>query len=606
MSSGISLIEVDGKIRALDLQGNVLFEYKGDVDDCELFYDEIMYEWQSKNYVTRDGYILDKKIIAENEDSLPVSETEYTEEAVSQEVYDTTTEMMDLRELPYIGNSRFDISLSLDVNGNIVCDGVTEQGILGSMQLDFDGNGQEELLIISYNKSNLLADGRNSVSLTMYTGDSGVLVDSVELVGERYQGELYDLTTMNEPGSSFFEGILFIREQNGKYQIFFESGYTSLFASGQGWRLTGYTYDENGFVKIPETEALFYEGSGADDIWTLDEEALDEWGLTVEAEIVKTYRELGFDQTMQIGYGYLTAAQDLSCYPLIRFVSNMDISGDEARNWFYEQRSGTLEGLWFKIEDYTADFVENYVEKELEETVQETVSSEYILPNSATEYITREQLANLDINYLCLARNEIFARHGRSFITPEISAYFESKSWYTAQYSGEEFDAMMYRILSEVEFANIELIKTVEAERGNPSGTLQGPIEPLEDILSTESSLSTDGSQRLQSIEKQDAELYEKYQAAMSQAEMNSLAYQLYQLWDVELNEIWGELRDTLDSATMSQLTQEQVQWISLKESDAEQEAAQYEGGSMQPMVYSITAYTWTKERVYELVEYLP
>ena len=60
---------------------------------------------------------------------------------------------------------------------------------------------------------------------------------------------------------------------------------------------------------------------------------------------------------------------------------------------------------------------------------------EYLLPDSATRALTEEDLAGLSWRDLCLARNEIFARHGRIFKTPEIAEYFNSKDWYNGQYS---------------------------------------------------------------------------------------------------------------------------------------------------------------------------
>lgn len=60
---------------------------------------------------------------------------------------------------------------------------------------------------------------------------------------------------------------------------------------------------------------------------------------------------------------------------------------------------------------------------------------DYLLPDSATRALTEEDLSGLSWRELCLARNEIFARHGRIFKTPEIAEYFAGKSWYKGEYS---------------------------------------------------------------------------------------------------------------------------------------------------------------------------
>ena len=54
------------------------------------------------------------------------------------------------------------------------------------------------------------------------------------------------------------------------------------------------------------------------------------------------------------------------------------------------------------------------------------VSGSYILPDSATRRLTQADVAGLTWEQCCLARNEIYARHGRIFQTKQIAAYFEA------------------------------------------------------------------------------------------------------------------------------------------------------------------------------------
>ncbi|MCI9161656.1 MAG: YARHG domain-containing protein [Lachnospiraceae bacterium] len=83
----------------------------------------------------------------------------------------------------------------------------------------------------------------------------------------------------------------------------------------------------------------------------------------------------------------------------------------------------------------------------------------YILPESSTKYLSKEDLDGLDKSILRLARNEIFARHGRLFQTEDLNEYFSNQSWYHGYLSQEEFDDS---VLNEYEKANLELIKTAE------------------------------------------------------------------------------------------------------------------------------------------------
>ncbi len=91
----------------------------------------------------------------------------------------------------------------------------------------------------------------------------------------------------------------------------------------------------------------------------------------------------------------------------------------------------------------------------------------------------------------------------------------------------------------------------------------------------------------------------------LNQTQLNEKAEELYKVWDDELNALWKVLNANLDEETMKTLKAEQRAWINKKESKADEAAADVKGGSMEPMVYNTSAAGSTKERVYELVEYL-
>ncbi len=89
-------------------------------------------------------------------------------------------------------------------------------------------------------------------------------------------------------------------------------------------------------------------------------------------------------------------------------------------------------------------------------------SDDYILVGSDTRYIHSVEVRYLSDEELRLARNEIFARNGRMFDDPELSAYFSSKSWYHGTIPPDDFSDDS---LSEVEKANIDTIQAEEARR---------------------------------------------------------------------------------------------------------------------------------------------
>lgn len=100
-----------------------------------------------------------------------------------------------------------------------------------------------------------------------------------------------------------------------------------------------------------------------------------------------------------------------------------------------------------------------YFEKYDDSTEMTDIADEFILPESNSRYLTYDDLDGLDNASLRLARNEIYARHGRLFITEDLNSYFSSKSWYFGYISEEDFDDSIF---NEYEKANLELIKSAE------------------------------------------------------------------------------------------------------------------------------------------------
>lgn len=94
-------------------------------------------------------------------------------------------------------------------------------------------------------------------------------------------------------------------------------------------------------------------------------------------------------------------------------------------------------------------------------------ASEYVIAESDTRYLDRTELEAMELRDLFIARNEIYARHGRGFKNEELRNHFGATSWYVEQYSPEEFDARPDP-LNEIEKANASLIGEVERERNSP------------------------------------------------------------------------------------------------------------------------------------------
>lgn len=88
----------------------------------------------------------------------------------------------------------------------------------------------------------------------------------------------------------------------------------------------------------------------------------------------------------------------------------------------------------------------------------------YILYNSDSVYLTSSDIEDLSRTELNLALNEIYARRGRIFNDADISAYFNSKSWYKPLYNKSEFDAKI--TFNRFESANLQLMINEQKANG--------------------------------------------------------------------------------------------------------------------------------------------
>jgi uncharacterized protein YecT (DUF1311 family) len=93
---------------------------------------------------------------------------------------------------------------------------------------------------------------------------------------------------------------------------------------------------------------------------------------------------------------------------------------------------------------------------------------------------------------------------------------------------------------------------------------------------------------------------------SQTQLEMNMDALKTYQKADAEMTAIYKKaLKSLTDTAQRRMLIQAQRSWIKYKEDHCRAVAAFYEGGSMQPMVYSECKTEVTRQRIKSLQAYL-
>lgn len=113
---------------------------------------------------------------------------------------------------------------------------------------------------------------------------------------------------------------------------------------------------------------------------------------------------------------------------------------------------------------------ETHTEVTTAQTVQPTtlpstvaVNSEFILPDSSVRVLDKSELAGFSAEQCRLARNEIYAKHGRMFDDAGLQNYFNSRSWYHGTIPAKQFNDNM---LSDIEIQNRNLIIAFEKEMG--------------------------------------------------------------------------------------------------------------------------------------------
>lgn len=97
-------------------------------------------------------------------------------------------------------------------------------------------------------------------------------------------------------------------------------------------------------------------------------------------------------------------------------------------------------------------------------------------------------------------------------------------------------------------------------------------------------------------------ELEDKYSTGVTLDLREATAIE-YESWDNLLNEIYGVLNEQLSVDEMESIKDEQINWLHIRDSKAEESANEVKGGTLEPVVYTSSLAESTKSRCYELIE---
>ena len=98
-------------------------------------------------------------------------------------------------------------------------------------------------------------------------------------------------------------------------------------------------------------------------------------------------------------------------------------------------------------------------ETETESEIEADTRSEYIFPDMDTRYLTQDEVSKLSLQAVCYAKNELYARHGRKFLSQELKDYFKDKTWYEGTVDPDSFSPGVFNT-----YENDNLLLLVSAE----------------------------------------------------------------------------------------------------------------------------------------------
>ena len=109
--------------------------------------------------------------------------------------------------------------------------------------------------------------------------------------------------------------------------------------------------------------------------------------------------------------------------------------------------------------DLSEDDYDSDLDEDSDNYSDSSEENEYVLPDSANRKLKKSDLKGLSKEELRIARNEIYARHGRMFDDKNLQKYFDSQSWYEGTVPASEFPE---DVLSSVEKKKVAFIRQFE------------------------------------------------------------------------------------------------------------------------------------------------
>lgn len=240
----------------------------------------------------------------------------------------------------------------------------------------------------------------------------------------------------------------------GLYQTYYESGVKCVIGFTDGLEnASSYTFDDVVTMSQNTSIPVFIIGIGEE----YDADALRSLAAQCSGEYYSANVNDLEDILTDI---YLTIYEEQQDYYVFKYTS----SDTEHRNQFRDIVLETSE---------TTEFYGTYTKEYIPQSdisgafASEYMDMDYMIEDSSQREVSDSDLQGLSLAQLRIARNEIFARHGRQFRDTALNQWFYSKEWYLnlpEKFSPDDFDSIRPSPLTKLEIQNIDFISHYEKD----------------------------------------------------------------------------------------------------------------------------------------------
>ena len=320
------------------------------------------------------------------------------------------------------------VNLVLDASGSMDGTKLTQTKSAAKSFIDYmDLEGGDRAEIITFDDYVYL--------LQEFTDDNSALNKAIDDINVGNSTALYD---------AIYSGV---------YQTYSEDGAKCVIAFTDGEEnASSYTFDD--VVEIAQNSGIPVYIIGIGD-YSYDASKLSDLAVQCSG---KYYSANDSDLEKVLEEIYIEIYKEQQNWYVLNYTSKNEEDLEEFRNIVIDttgtsQFKGHTEKSYVPESDVSGAFSKDYMNKD------------YILEFSSNEEVTESDLEDLSLAELRIARNEIYARHGRQFKDPLLNQWFYSKDWYLGlqkKYSPDYFDSHSPDKLNDLELKNANFILEYE------------------------------------------------------------------------------------------------------------------------------------------------